>query len=95
MAQLKGSFDRAIDRARSCIVVLNYSTGLAGLSAAYLLSQLGHRVRVLEKNHKLGGIEGPMRVPPNLSKILRSWVDPKELEKHSVLCVGTPWIDCK
>lgn len=36
-----------------------------------------------------------MRVPPNLSKMLRDWIGPEELEKNSVLCVGTPWIDCE
>ena len=69
--------------------------GIAGLSAAYALCKAGHEVRVLEKAPKLGFPSSGLRVPPNMSKILKNWVGAEELDKLTVLNVATPCIDCK
>ncbi|KAI0831918.1 FAD/NAD-P-binding domain-containing protein [Trametes gibbosa] len=64
--------------------------GIGGLAVAYVLSKVGHRVRVLERRglHVPGGGH---RVPPNMSKILRQWIGEEELMKVSTRCVGTPF----
>ncbi len=69
--------------------------GLAGLATAYALQTAGHNVRVFEKQPALGVLAGGLRVPPNMSKILKSWVGEEELKKTAVLCLGTPWHDRK
>ncbi|OCH96366.1 FAD/NAD(P)-binding domain-containing protein [Obba rivulosa] len=66
--------------------------GIAGLAVAYVLADGGHRVRVVEKRG-LGEPAGGLRVPPNLSKILRKWVGPDELKRTAVRCVGSPFLD--
>lgn len=53
----------------------------------------GHRVRVLEKASELGYSSCGIRVPPNMSKILKKWVGSEELEKVAVLNTATPCID--
>lgn len=68
-------------------------SGIAGLSAAYTLCMAGHRVRVLEKASELGYSSCGIRVPPNMSKILKKWVGSEELEKVAVLNTATPCID--
>ncbi|KAI0692644.1 FAD/NAD(P)-binding domain-containing protein [Cytidiella melzeri] len=67
--------------------------GLGGFSVAHMLCQAGHKVRVLEKLPGLGTPAGGLRVPPNLSKILKRWVGEEELRKTAVLNVSTPWWD--
>ena len=69
-------------------------TGLAGLSVAHVLCKAGHSVRVLEKLPELGSPSGGLRVPPNMSKILKKWAGGEELAKTAVLNVATPWYDC-
>ncbi|KAI0821440.1 FAD/NAD(P)-binding domain-containing protein [Irpex lacteus] len=69
--------------------------GIAGLSAAYTLCMAGHRVRVLEQASELGYSSCGIRVPPNMSKILKKWVGSEELEKVAVLNTATPCIDMK
>ncbi|KAF8636411.1 hypothetical protein AX17_003593 [Amanita inopinata Kibby_2008] len=49
------------------------SLGIGGLACAYALGQSGHRVRVLESNPGLHRLSGGVRIPPNLSKILKEW----------------------
>ncbi|KAI0091577.1 hypothetical protein BDY19DRAFT_931199 [Irpex rosettiformis] len=71
--------------------VLVAGGGLAGLATAYALQAAGHSVRVFEKQPSLGVPAGGLRVPPNMSKILKSWAGEEELHKTAVLCVGTPW----
>ncbi|KAI0773342.1 FAD/NAD(P)-binding domain-containing protein [Irpex lacteus] len=66
---------------------------LGGLSAAYVLRKGGHNVRVLEKLPALGTPAAGLRVPPNMSKILKRWVDEEELGKNSVLNLSSPWRD--
>lgn len=70
-------------------------TGLAGLGVAYALSKAGHKVKLFEKQPSLGIPAGGLRVPPNMSKILKAWAGAEELAKISVLNVGTPWHSCK
>ncbi|EKM50084.1 uncharacterized protein PHACADRAFT_46976, partial [Phanerochaete carnosa HHB-10118-sp] len=67
--------------------------GLSGLSVAHVLSKAGHSVRVLEKLPALGAPSGGLRVPPNMSKILKKWVGGEELAKTAVLNIATPWYD--
>ena len=55
-----------------------------------MLSNAGHRVRVLER-HDLNAPGAGVRVPPNLSKILRQWVGLEELMKVARRCVGSPF----
>lgn len=68
--------------------------GLAGFSVAHVLAKAGHSVRVLEKLPALGAPSGGLRVPPNMSKLLKKWVGAEELAKSAVLNVATPWYDC-
>ena len=65
-------------------------TGIGGMAAAYMLSKVGHRVRVVER-YALDAPGGGMRVPPNLSKILRQWVGEEELRKVTTRCIGSPF----
>ncbi|KAI0343347.1 FAD/NAD-P-binding domain-containing protein [Trametopsis cervina] len=67
--------------------------GLGGLAVAHGLCKSGHRVRVFEKQESLVVSTGGIRVPPNMSKILKSWAGAKAVEKTAVLCVGSPWYD--
>lgn len=67
--------------------------GLSGFSVAHVLAKAGHRVRVLEKLPALGAPSGGLRVPPNMSKLLKKWVGAEELAKSAVLNVATPWYD--
>lgn len=69
--------------------------GISGLSAAYCLCKAGHRVKVLEQAPRLGFPSSGLRVPPNMSKILRRWVGEAELRKTAVLNLETPCIDSK
>ncbi|GBE86344.1 FAD/NAD(P)-binding domain-containing protein [Sparassis latifolia] len=66
--------------------------GIAGLAVAFVLAQSGHRVRVIDK-HDLTAPSGPLRVPPNLSKILRRWVGPEELARVTTRCTRSPFLD--
>ena len=77
------------------VLTLLLHLGLAGLATAYALQSVGHTVRVFEKQPSLGAPAGGLRVPPNMRKILKSWVGEEELRKTAVLCVGTPWHDRK
>ena len=52
-------------------------------------------MKVFEKQPSLGIPAGGLRVPPNMSKILKAWAGPEELAKITVLNVGTPWHNCK
>jgi salicylate hydroxylase len=58
---------------------------------AHVLCSAGHSVRVLEKLPALGTPAGGLRVPPNMSKILKKWAGANELAKTAVLNVATPW----
>lgn len=50
-------------------------------------------MRVLEKQPALGFPSSGLRVPPNMSKLLKKWVGADELAKTSVLNVATPSYD--
>jgi len=63
------------------------------LAVACALCKGGHKVRVLEKLPALGTPCGGLRVPPNMSKILKKWAGGEELAKTSVLNLATPWWD--
>ncbi|KAJ3520412.1 hypothetical protein NM688_g9165 [Phlebia brevispora] len=67
--------------------------GLAGFAVAFTLCKGGHKVRVLEKQATLGAPSSGLRVPPNMSKILKKWVGAEELAKIACLNVATPWYD--
>ena len=62
---------------------------------AFMLSKSGHNVRVLERQATLGAPSSGLRVPPNMSKILKKWVGADELAKIACLNVATPWYDCE
>ncbi|KAI0091564.1 FAD/NAD-P-binding domain-containing protein [Irpex rosettiformis] len=67
--------------------------GLGGLSVAYMLSKAGHKVRVLEKLPGVGTPAAGLRVPPNMSKILKKWVGEEELRRTAVRNLASPWWD--
>lgn len=76
------------------LITLSHVLGISGLAVAYMLQKAGHRVRVVEKQ----GLHAPsagLRIPPNLSKILRQWVGHDELRKVTMRCVGTPMHRCR
>ncbi|KAI0730565.1 FAD/NAD(P)-binding domain-containing protein [Earliella scabrosa] len=77
-------------KATLTIDILVVGGGIGGLAVAYMLSNAGHRVRVLER-HDLNAPGAGVRVPPNLSKILRQWVGLEELMKVARRCVGSPF----
>ncbi len=62
---------------------------------AFMLSKGGHKVRVLEKQNDLSTPSSGLRIPPNMSKILKKWVGAEELAKIACLNVATPWYDCE
>ena len=64
------------------------------MSVAHVLCKAGHSVRVLEKLPALGTPSRGLRVPPNMSKILKKWAGGEELAKTAVLNIATPWYDC-
>ena len=70
-----------------------FPPGLAGFAVAYALAKSGHSVRVLERQPSLGTPASGIRVPPNMSKILKKWAGADELAKTAVLNVATPWYD--
>jgi hypothetical protein len=70
-------------------------TGIGGLSVAYMLASSGHKVRVLEKHSGLGTPAASICVPPNMSKILKTWVGEEELRKIAVHNVASSLWDCK
>jgi 2-polyprenyl-6-methoxyphenol hydroxylase-like FAD-dependent oxidoreductase len=70
-------------------------TGIGGLSVAYTLAKAGHKVRVLDKNSGVGIPAAGLRVPPNMSKILKRWVGEEELRKTAVRILASPWCDRK
>ncbi|PFH46881.1 hypothetical protein AMATHDRAFT_82406 [Amanita thiersii Skay4041] len=53
--------------------VLIIGAGIAGLASAYALGKSGHKVRVLESSSDSNRASGGIRIPPNLSKILKEW----------------------
>ncbi|KAI0683882.1 FAD/NAD(P)-binding domain-containing protein [Cytidiella melzeri] len=67
--------------------------GIGGFSAAYMLASAGHNVRLLERLPALGTPAAGMRVPPNMSKILKKWIGEEELMRHAVVNLETPWYD--
>ncbi|KAI0692489.1 FAD/NAD(P)-binding domain-containing protein [Cytidiella melzeri] len=67
--------------------------GLGGLSVAYMLCTAGHKVRVLERLPGLGAPAAGLRVPPNMSKILKRWAGGEELRKTGVRTLASPWWD--
>ena len=77
----------------SCPRYSHVFPGLAGFGVAFALSKAGHRVRVFERHTELGHTAGGLRIPPNMSKILKSWAGEEALMKFAVLNVGTPWYD--
>lgn len=62
---------------------------------AFTLRKGGHKVRVLEKQNDLSTPSSGLRIPPNMSKILKKWVGAEELAKIACLNVATPWYDCE
>ena len=77
------------------LICVHYDIGLGGLSVAYTLSKAGHKVRVLEKLPGIGTPAAGLRVPPNMSKILKKWVGEEELRKTAVRNLASPWWDCE
>lgn len=60
-----------------------------------MLAKAGHKVRVLERQSRVGTPAAGLRVPPNLSKILKRWIGEEELRKNAVVNLETPWYDCE
>lgn len=55
-------------------------------------------MRVLERQPSLsssGPRAGGLRVPPNMSKILKRWVGEEAIRKSAVRCLESPWWDCE
>ncbi|KAI0339732.1 FAD/NAD(P)-binding domain-containing protein [Trametopsis cervina] len=67
--------------------------GIGGCSAAYMLREAGHNVRVLERLPGIGTPAAGVRVPPNMSKILQRWIGEEELLKRAIINLETPWHD--
>lgn len=56
--------------------------GLGGLGAAIALRRKGHHVTVVESASQLSEIGAGIQIPPNSSRILKSWgLEEKFLEK--------------
>lgn len=68
--------------------------GVAGLALACMLSDSGHRVRVLEKLSLAQSGSG-IRVPPNLSKILLPWFGARKMAQMTIQCEGIPLHHCQ
>ncbi|KAJ7137424.1 hypothetical protein C8R43DRAFT_1203079 [Mycena crocata] len=55
--------------------------GIGGLSAAYCLGRLGHRITVLERASEIADVGAGIQVGPNLSRLLIRWGLGDELER--------------
>lgn len=58
--------------------------GLGGLSAAIGIARAGHKVTILEQASMLGEIGAGIQIPPNSSRILRTWGILPKIEAVSV-----------
>lgn len=48
---------------------------------------------MLEREQKLGTPAAGLRVPPNMSKILKRWIGEDKLFEHAIFNLETPWYD--
>jgi len=58
--------------------------GIGGLSAAFCLTQAGHRVTIIESSYVLGEIGAGILLNPNVSRLLMRWGLGKHLEEIAV-----------
>jgi len=58
--------------------------GIGGLSAAFCLTQAGHRVTIIESSPVLGEIGAGIQISPNTSRLLRRWGLGGHLEEFAV-----------
>ena len=58
--------------------------GIGGLSAAFCLTQAGHRVTIIESSHVLGEIGAGILLNPNVSKLLLRWGLGKHLDEIAI-----------
>ncbi|CAK5267789.1 unnamed protein product [Mycena citricolor] len=69
---------------------------IAGLTAAYALRQAGHRVLVLERRERDAVMEGGLRVPPNMTCLLKTLPQgPELLEAYGWRCSAITFINCE
>ncbi|KAJ7511066.1 hypothetical protein B0H11DRAFT_1953873 [Mycena galericulata] len=69
------SFPKAPKQAPLSIDFLIIGAGVAGLTCAFALRRVGHRVVVIEREKEIGesNLSRAVQLPPNLSKILYHW----------------------
>lgn len=58
--------------------------GLGGLGAAIALRRKGHNVTILEATPKIAEVGAGIQIPPNSSRILKSWGVYDELREYLV-----------
>ncbi|KAJ7764124.1 hypothetical protein DFH07DRAFT_882245 [Mycena maculata] len=66
---------------RILLRILVVGCGIGGLSAAYCLGRLGHKVTVLERASEIADVGAGIQVGPNLSRLLIRWGLGPQLEK--------------
>ena len=65
--------------------------GIGGLSAAFCLTQAGHRVTIIESSRVVGEIGAGMQLSPNTTRLLRKWGLGNHLEKIAVRPEGVAY----
>jgi len=82
-----GAKPQSIYGTRKASLTLNIivvGCGIGGLSAAFCLTQAGHRVTIIESSYVLGEIGAGILLNPNVSKLLLRWGLGKHLDEIAV-----------
>ena len=76
-------------RAALTLDIIIVGCGIAGLSAAFCLTQAGHRVTIVESSPEIGPEVGAgILLSPNCSRLLRRWGLGKSLDEVAVIGKG-------
>ncbi|KAJ7748398.1 hypothetical protein B0H16DRAFT_1725586 [Mycena metata] len=63
-----------------CLHIIVVGCGIGGLSAAYCLGRVGHKITVLEQASEIKDVGAGIQVSPNLSRLLIRWGLGKQLQ---------------
>ncbi|KAJ6504887.1 hypothetical protein C8R47DRAFT_1104075 [Mycena vitilis] len=81
-------------KSRSPVEFAIVGGSVAGLTAAYTLRQAGHKVLVLERRAAGTAVDGGLRIPPNMTRLLQTLPGASELlEKFGTQCSGLKFVD--